>query len=432
MSYIVGHPIKHPADFYGRHEQVTRFFEIIGGRQAQSVSVLGVRRAGKTSFLQYVAHPTTMARYLPQPDDYTMVYLDVSSCKTPSDFYYRLLQRLKMSLGKAETDFLWKESPLGQTKLYDIEAYLCHFPEKRIVLLLDEFDHLRTDSFTQDFLTELRAMMGVLEYDLACVTASYWDLYTLGTRLGLPPTSPFYNIFYPTPIYMSALELTEATELIDTPAAKGGVRFSEDEVLHIQEQAGSLPFFVQATAAKWFQRKRAGSMPDVDVIRQQLAADLAPYFDQWWRNFDSNERTILLAVAGERPLTELDYPAIELDAIVRRLHGYGLLYKADSNVCINGRIFQTWLRQYAQMEPAKPAAATPHSGADLARIRHTLVNSFDLDELRTLCFDLGMDFESLPGQSKPAKAREMVNYWRNRHDLSPLTDAIRLERGNII
>ena len=52
--------------------------------------------------------------------------------------------------------------------------------------------------------------------------------------------------------------------------------------------------------------------------------------------------------------------------------------------------------------------------------------------LRTLCFDLGMDFESLPGQSKPAKAREMVNYWRNRHDLGPLTDAIRLERGNII
>ena len=47
MSYIVGHPIKHPADFYGRLEQATRFFEIIGGRQAQSVSILGVRRAGK-------------------------------------------------------------------------------------------------------------------------------------------------------------------------------------------------------------------------------------------------------------------------------------------------------------------------------------------------------------------------------------------------
>ncbi|MCP4420266.1 MAG: AAA family ATPase, partial [Chloroflexi bacterium] len=218
MSYIVGHPIKHPADFYGRHEQVTRFFEIIGGTQAQSVSVLGVRRAGKTSFLQFVAHPTIISRYLPNADNCLMVYIDVSSCKSPSDFYYRLLQRLKVSLGKAKTNFLWKESPLGQTNLYDIESYLCQFPKQRIILLLDEFDHLQTGAFTHDFLTELRAMTSVLEYDLACVTASYWDLYTLGTRLGLPPTSPFYNIFYPTPIYMSALELAEATLLIDTPA----------------------------------------------------------------------------------------------------------------------------------------------------------------------------------------------------------------------
>lgn len=115
------------------------------------MSVLGVRRAGKTSFLQYVAHPTTMARYLPDPDAYTMIYLDMSSCKTPSDFYQRLLQRLRISLGRAKTDYLWKESPDGQTKLYDVEAYLCQFPETRIVLLLDEFDHLRTEAFTQDF-----------------------------------------------------------------------------------------------------------------------------------------------------------------------------------------------------------------------------------------------------------------------------------------
>ncbi|MBK7895801.1 MAG: AAA family ATPase [Candidatus Promineifilaceae bacterium] len=432
MSYIVGHPIKHPADFYGRHEQTTRFFEIIGGRQAQSVSVLGVRRAGKTSFLQYVAHPTTMARYLPDPDAYTMIYLDMSSCKTPSDFYQRLLQRLRISLGRAKTDYLWKESPDGQTKLYDVEAYLCQFPETRIVLLLDEFDHLRTEAFTQDFLTELRAMTGVLDYDLACVTASYWDLYTLGARLGLPPTSPFYNIFYPTPIYMSALELTEATALIDTPAAKGGVRFSEDEVRHIQELAGSLPFFVQATAAKWFRNKRADATPDPEAARQQLAADLAPYFDQWWHNFSSSERTVLLAVAGKRPLTDLSYSPLELDGIVRRLHSYGLLYLADDVPHVNGRIFHTWLRQYAQLQANRPAVAQPATGAELARIRHALVDSFDLDELRTLCFDLGMDFESLPGQSKPAKAREMVNYWRNRHDLTRLTEAIRYERGNII
>jgi hypothetical protein len=215
------------------------------------------------------------------------------------------------------------------------------------------------------------------------------------------------------------------------PAAKGGVTFSEDDVMAIQELAGSMPFFVQATAAKWFQRIRAGGVPDAELIRQQLAADLAPYFDQWWHSFTTTERAILLTVSGERPLTDLNYPPLELDALVRRLHGYGLLYRSEATVWINGRIFQTWLRQYARQEPAQPILPTP-SGAELARIRHVLVDSFDLDELRTLCFDLGMDFESLPGQSKPAKAREMVNYWRNRRDLEKLTEAIRVERGDIV
>lgn len=55
-----------------------------------------------------------------------------------------------------------------------------------------------------------------------------------------------------------------------------------------------------------------------------------------------------------------------------------------------------------------------------------------MDELRTLCFDLGMDFEALPGNNKPAKARELVEYWRNRHDLNRLAEAIRVERGAIV
>ncbi len=432
MSYIIGHPIKYPADFYGRHEQVSRFFEIIGGVQAQSVSLLGVRRAGKTSFLQYVAHPDTMARYVANADDYIMIYIDISSCKTPTDFYYRLLQKLKVRLGKAQTDFLWTESPVGQTNLYDIESYLCQFPKQRIVLLLDEFDHLRTEAFTQDFLTELRAMTGVLEYDLACVTASYWDLFTLGTRLGLPPTSPFYNIFYPTPIYISALEQSEMSSLVNAPAAQNGVTFSKDEVQEIEELAGSLPFFVQATAAKWFRYKRRGIVPDAERGRLQLAADLAPYFDQWWHNFNRQEQEVLLAVGEKRPLASLNQTQLEQEQIIRRLKGYGLLVQSASKVEINGRVFQTWIQQYAQRQPSPPMNRSAPAGADLAKIRHTLVDAFDLDEMRTLCFDLGMDFESLPGQSKPAKAREMVNYWRNRRDVAKLTEAIRIERGDII
>lgn len=47
---------------------------------------------------------------------------------------------------------------------------------------------------------------------------------------------------------------------------------------------------------------------------------------------------------------------------------------------------------------------------DWAQLRQLLVESFDDNELRDLCFDLRIDYESLPGEGKSAKARELVQY----------------------
>ena len=44
----------------------------------------------------------------------------------------------------------------------------------------------------------------------------------------------------------------------------------------------------------------------------------------------------------------------------------------------------------------------------LAQLLENLVLHFDLEELRTLCFDLGVDFDSLRGEGKEGKARELV------------------------
>ena len=210
--------------------------------------------------------------------------------------------------------------------------------------------------------------------------------------------------------------------MVNAPKVAGKSHFTAKEVEGILSLSGSLPFFIQATAAKWLRYKLDGNALIEDGGRRQLADNLAPYFDQWWHTFSSDERKMLLTVAKGESMADLLFPLPKLKAVERQLHHYGLVahLDGDGGIAINGRIFQTWLRKYAHIETAVPDLPKPHSGAELARIRHTLVNSFDLDELRTLCFDLGMDFESLPGQSKPAKARELVNYWRNRHDLPRL------------
>jgi Effector-associated domain 7/TIR domain len=50
----------------------------------------------------------------------------------------------------------------------------------------------------------------------------------------------------------------------------------------------------------------------------------------------------------------------------------------------------------------------------LTKLRQNLVDSFSDTELRDLCFDLGIDYEDLPGQGKAAKARELVAYCERR------------------
>jgi len=50
-----------------------------------------------------------------------------------------------------------------------------------------------------------------------------------------------------------------------------------------------------------------------------------------------------------------------------------------------------------------------------AQIRRELTDKVDEEELRTLCFDWGIDYDSLPGKGKSAKVRELVAQ-EQRHD----------------
>ena len=55
-------------------------------------------------------------------------------------------------------------------------------------------------------------------------------------------------------------------------------------------------------------------------------------------------------------------------------------------------------------------------------------NIFSEDELRTLCFEMGIDYDSLPGQGKSAKARDLVEYCDRRGRVDELLDRCHRER----
>jgi len=81
--------------------------------------------------------------------------------------------------------------------------------------------------------------------------------------------------------------------------------------------------------------------------------------------------------------------------------------------------------------PPAPAGG-PIAMPDRVAIRNGLRDRFSAEELRTLCFDLGIDIENLPGDTKPAKAQQLVEYMERRGQLDRLVAAIRAARGPVI
>jgi predicted ATP-dependent serine protease len=49
---------------------------------------------------------------------------------------------------------------------------------------------------------------------------------------------------------------------------------------------------------------------------------------------------------------------------------------------------------------SQKTAVSEEESSDLSRLRQTLVDRFNEEELRTLCFDMALDYDMLPGNGK--------------------------------
>ena len=62
---------------------------------------------------------------------------------------------------------------------------------------------------------------------------------------------------------------------------------------------------------------------------------------------------------------------------------------------------------------------------------HVLRDRTNAEDLRNLCFLLGLDYETLPGDSRSGKAREIVAHFDRREDLEALAAALHQLRPDI-
>ena len=65
------------------------------------------------------------------------------------------------------------------------------------------------------------------------------------------------------------------------------------------------------------------------------------------------------------------------------------------------------------------------------RIFEILRQYFSVEELRTLCFKLGINYDELPADTHSGKARELVTFYQHRDELDVLQATIRRQRPDL-
>lgn len=89
--FVVGPPVTHPRQFFGRERELRRVFGVLQRFPMQNVAVVGPQRSGKTSLLHYLMRITTTpvthlrpgqrTDWLPQPEQYRWVFVDFQDAR---------------------------------------------------------------------------------------------------------------------------------------------------------------------------------------------------------------------------------------------------------------------------------------------------------------------------------------------------------------
>ena len=155
--FTFGNPIRDPARFFGRSEDLRQVVNRLRSSAHESTSVVGERRIGKTSLLKHLDTPEVAAGLGLPPDEYCMVYIDFQGLTdiTPERFWGRVLRKIERSICMpelaTEINQLRKQASFD---LFDLEDLFETIADSGLttVLLIDEFEYVtQNPNFGSDF-----------------------------------------------------------------------------------------------------------------------------------------------------------------------------------------------------------------------------------------------------------------------------------------
>ena len=285
--------IKHPNEFFGREREVRKIYSRLDAPHPQSISVVGERKIGKSSLLNYIYHHRNRRKYMQNHERAVFVYLDFQ--RTGEFDVYRFIDFL-FGVCKLETEGAIDYSAQGRT-LDDLRGLVeaLHAKDRRLIILMDEFERItRNVKFDESFFSFLRSLAN--SYPVAYVTSSHEELQKLCHNQDISD-SPFFNIFSNLPLRGFSDE--EARELICIPSKNEGVPL-ERHAGRIIELAGYFPLYLQVACSSVFEYlvDHPSREPDWEGITNVFREEAQPHFSFVWEHMDEPSRENLRRIAA--------------------------------------------------------------------------------------------------------------------------------------
>lgn len=302
-------PIRDPEYFCDRRLETKHTWRMLSNKQ--SVSVIGPRKIGKTSFLFHLCRPEVMQEHGLDPSRYLCVYIN---CEDLGHLGHQALYALLTSEIADQSlqqghNIAMPERPVSHLEFERAIAAVFE-RDLTLVLIFDEFELLsQNENLDLAFFSGLRAL--ATRFGLAYLTCSRRPL------LGLPHTldySPFFNIFCT--VRLSLFDEGASRDLIARYLDKAGASLPPAIVDNVLQVGGGHPFFLQVAGYWALELQQAKGSPlgerDLDLLEQSIRGQIESHLDYYWGHLSDVERYVLAAL----PFTqEEDRYREELDAL---------------------------------------------------------------------------------------------------------------------
>ncbi|MCU0482184.1 MAG: TIR domain-containing protein [Anaerolineae bacterium] len=287
----------HEDVFMGQTRALRRLRDRLTGVSVSSTAIIGERRMGKTSLLNYLvykyAHHDDIRNNVNQRQ-FIFIYMDMMDVRTPN--IASVMAIFREGIQRQTNIQPWSADDDGNLERFSTAINHFHAKNQYLVLCFDEFERALAQDIELDLLFETMRS-AASNGKIAIITSTYEsiDILVKGSRL----TSPFHNIF--TEITLSNWARKDWQKLIERGFAQTGKLLTPDYLDLIDMLSGGNPYLVNMSGYYIWDALDVEGDWDADIqnaVIREFRADSRKYFSMIWSRLGDDGRKDVASVLG--------------------------------------------------------------------------------------------------------------------------------------